>query len=143
MGFLQRIVNGGGHVSREYGIGRGRIDVLVRWPYTTSDGKRHVQQEAIELKVWRPGHPDPLAAGLTQLDRYLERLTLDTGTLILFDRRPQAPPITERTQFEPATSPSGRQITVLRAQVLRGPGYRFDAAPPERSANTVGPSALW
>ena len=44
MGFLQRLVNGGGFVSRDYGIGRGRIDLLVRWPYTDIDGGRAVQR---------------------------------------------------------------------------------------------------
>ena len=27
--FLQRLVNGGGRVEREYGLGRGRTDLLV------------------------------------------------------------------------------------------------------------------
>ena len=31
--FLQRIVNGGGRVEREYGLGRRRTDLLVIWPY--------------------------------------------------------------------------------------------------------------
>jgi len=43
------------------------------------------------------------------------RLSLDTGVLVIFDRRPNAAPIAERTRFEKATSPSGRPITVLRA----------------------------
>jgi hypothetical protein len=30
MAYLHRIVNGGGYIDREYGVGRGRIDVLVR-----------------------------------------------------------------------------------------------------------------
>jgi hypothetical protein len=30
MAWLQRIVNGGGYVEREYGVGRGRTDLLVR-----------------------------------------------------------------------------------------------------------------
>src|SRR5215470_16035515 len=115
MGFLQRLVNGGGHVSREYGVGRGRIDLLVRWPYTTPAGKQAWQREALEMKVWRKGKRDPLDEGLTQLDGYLDRLGLDTGALVLFDRRPQAAPVAERTGFTQATSPSGRAITVLRA----------------------------
>jgi hypothetical protein len=114
MAFLQRVVNSGGHVEREYGVGRGRIDLLVRWPYR-ADGKRLLQREAVELKVWRPDESDPLAAGLAQLDAYLDRLDTDTGVLIVFDRRPAAAPIAERTRFEQATSPSGRPITVLRA----------------------------
>src|SRR5215475_5991129 len=115
MGFLQRIVNGGGHIDREYGIGRGRIDVLIRWPWTDPAGKRQWQREAIELKVWRAGEPDPLARGLTQLDGYLNRLGLDHGTLIIFDRRPDAAPITERTTSTETASPSGRTVTLLRA----------------------------
>jgi hypothetical protein len=115
MGFLQRLVNGGGQVSREYGVGRGRIDLLVRWPHTTPAGKQAWQREALEMKVWRKGKPDPLDEGLTQLDGYLDRLGLDTGALVIFDRRPQAAPVAERTAFTEATTPSGRTVTVLRA----------------------------
>jgi hypothetical protein len=115
MGFLQRLVNGGRQVSREYGVGRGRIDLLVRWPYSTPAGKQAWQREAIEMKVWREGKSDPMGEGLTQLDGYLDRLGLDTGALVIFDRRPQAAPVAERTTFIQATSPSGRAITALRA----------------------------
>src|SRR5215468_5592964 len=97
MGFLQRLVNGGGQVSREYGVGRGRIDLLLRWPHTTPAGKQTWQREAIEMKVWREGRSDPLNEGLAQLDSYLDRLSLDTGALVIFDRRPQAAPVAERT----------------------------------------------
>jgi hypothetical protein len=113
MAFLQRIVNGGGFVDREYGVGRGRIDLCVRWPYDTPAG-RQVQREAMELKVWPPGKPDPLPRGLEQLDAYLERLSLSTGVLAIFDRRPEAPPLTERTSLSTAQTPSGRTITLLR-----------------------------
>jgi hypothetical protein len=115
MGYLQRLVNGGGYIDREYGVGRGRIDLLIRWPWTTPDGKRHWQREAIELKVRRAGEPDPLTRGLTQLDNYLDRLNLDAGVLVIFDRRPDAAPITERTTITETASPTGRPITLLRA----------------------------
>jgi hypothetical protein len=111
MAYLQRIVNGGGRVSREYGVGRGRIDILVRKPY----GDRQEQLEAIELKVWAEGRPDPLLPGLRQLDRYLDRFRLDTGTLVIFDRREKAGPIHQRTVITEAESPAGRAITLLRA----------------------------
>jgi hypothetical protein len=115
MGFLHRIVNGGGYVDREYGIGRGRIDLSVRWPYTDPDGKRAEQREAMELKVWRTGRPDPTEQGLKQLDQYLDRLRLDHGTLVVFDRRAGSPPPHERTSFAEDRSPSGRPVTLLRA----------------------------
>jgi hypothetical protein len=111
MAWLQRIVNGGGYVEREYGVGRGRIDLLVRKPY----GDGQTQLEAVELKVWRPGAHDPLPDGLAQLDTYLAQLGLDTGTLIIFDRRKEAAPFAERGTFTDAQTPAGRGVTLLRA----------------------------
>ena len=74
-----------------------------------------MQREAIELKVWRPRQADPLPEGLAQLDRYLDGLDLGTGTLVVFDRRPSAPPIGQRTSFSTERTPGGRAITLLRA----------------------------
>jgi hypothetical protein len=114
MAFLQRVVNGGGFVDREYGVGRGRIDLLVRWPYLEA-GQRRWQRHALELKVWREREKDPLPKGLLQLDDYLERLGLSEGVLVIFDRRPDAGDTSSRTGLEQAHTPSGRQVTVLRA----------------------------
>lgn len=114
MAFLHRLVNGGGLLDREYAAGTKRLDVLVRWPHTCPGGERLVQREAMELKVRRAGEHDPLADGLAQLDRHLDRLTLSTGVLVIFDRRPEAPPWNERGAFERAATPSGRSVTVLR-----------------------------
>jgi len=115
MGFLHRIVNGGGYVAREYGVGRGRIDLHVRWPYTDGAGKRAWQQEAIEMKVWRDRGKDPLAQGLTQLGGYLKQLGLKKGTLVIFDRRSDAPDIEQRTRFEHVSTEDGYEVLVLRA----------------------------
>ncbi|WP_405084418.1 ATP-binding protein [Microbispora sp. NBC_01389] len=114
MAFLHRLVNGGGYLDREYAAGTKRLDVLIRWPYTGPGGERLMQREAMELKVWRASETDPLPDGFAQLDRYLDRLTLSTGVLVIFDRRPEAPPWKERGGFERTTTPSGRQVTVLR-----------------------------
>ncbi|MFO0757221.1 MAG: AAA family ATPase [Byssovorax sp.] len=112
MAFLQRIVNGGGHVDREYGVGRGRIDLLVRFPYRKADGTPAVQRRALELKVWRPGAPDPLKKGLAQLDGYLAELGLRRGTLVIFDRRRKA---TQKPVFLDVTTKKGRAVRLLRA----------------------------
>jgi hypothetical protein len=114
MAYLQRVVNGGGHIDREYGVGRGRIDLLVRWPHGDAAGRRAEQREALELKVWREGRPDPLSRGLEQLDAYLARLGLQRGVLVLFDRRTTAGPAEARTRFESARTAAGREVTVLR-----------------------------
>lgn len=113
MAYLQKIANGDGFIDREYGLGRRRIDLLLRWPYRGGDGKRVEQREAIELKVWRPKEKDPLEQGLEQLDAYLGRLGLDTGTLVIFDRRggkhrKSAPKLGEEK------TPSGREVALLR-----------------------------
>jgi hypothetical protein len=105
MAFLHRVVNGGGTLEREYAIGSGRMDICLRYGPVVM---------GMELKVWRLGQPDPLAKGLAQLDKYLDGLGLDTGWLVIFDRRPNLPPISERTTTEMALSPAGREITVIR-----------------------------
>ncbi|MGH3282155.1 MAG: ATP-binding protein [Trebonia sp.] len=115
MAYLQRVVNGGGFVDREYGIGMDRVDLLARKPYTGTDGKSAVQREAIELKVRRQGRGNPLKVGLAQIDGYLDRLGLDTGTLVIFDRRPSTVRDHPYPQFSRASTPSGREITLLTA----------------------------
>jgi hypothetical protein len=115
MAFLQRVVNGGGIVTREYGIGRRRIDLLVSWPWVDEHGKKQLQREAIELKVWRDGRKDPLAEGLKQIDVYLTGLGLEDGILVLFDQRAAADPVDDRTREEAAETATGKRIRVLRA----------------------------
>jgi hypothetical protein len=105
MAFLHRVVNGGGTLEREYAIGSGRMDICLRYGTVIL---------AIELKVWRDKNPDPIKEGLQQLDKYLSGLSLDTGWLVIFDRRSGLPPLSDRTTTEMATSPAGREIIVIR-----------------------------
>ena len=106
MAFLHRVVNGGGTIDREYAIGMGRMDLCLRYGAVTM---------GMELKVWRDGDSDPLGEGLLQLDKYLAGLGLDTGWLVIFDRRAGQPRIAERTGAGEMTSPAGRTVTVIRA----------------------------
>ena len=48
------------------------------------------------------------------MDNYVSGLGLDTGWLVIFDRRSDQPPIAERTTTEMATTPAGRTVTVIR-----------------------------
>lgn len=114
LAFFYRIINGGGSVVSEYGAGLRNIDVLVSKPYTNSDGAPCMQKEALELKVWRHGDSDPIDEGLDQLDTYLAKLGLDQGTLAIFDRRLNAPPLTERGVFTDETTADGRKVRLLR-----------------------------
>lgn len=115
MAYVQKIVNDGGFIDREFAVGSGRVDLHIRWPYKTSDGTAAMQHEAIELKIWWPKKADPLPQGLAQLDRYLDRLGVDQGTLVIFDRRDTAAPWEERGTIHQSESPDGRAITVVRA----------------------------
>lgn len=108
MAYLQRVVNGGGVIDREYAVGSGRIDLCLRWPHSGG-----LQRWAIELKVWRNGRTDPQPEGLEQLSGYLARLGLTEGTLILFDVRSQAPALSDRCQ-QSETVYQGRRIVLLR-----------------------------
>jgi hypothetical protein len=66
--FLQRIVNGGGRVEREYGLGRRRTDLLLLWPY--KNGK---QKAVIELKLLYGGLESTIEKGLEQTWAYMDQ----------------------------------------------------------------------
>lgn len=80
MAFLQRVINGGGRITREYGLGRGALDLLVEWK-----GARH----AIELKLRRDTETE--SEGAEQLEHYLDALDQREGWLVLFDLRSTKP----------------------------------------------------
>ena len=84
--FLQRIVNSGGRIEREYGLGRMRTDLLVIWP--TPNG---VQNIVIELKLLRKSLEQTVTAGLEQTWAYMDRCVASEGHLVVFDRTPEKP----------------------------------------------------
>ena len=95
--FLQRIVNGGGLIAREYALGRGRVDLLVRWfcpkaaDKTTDKQNRREQRIALELKTIRASSHDPKRAfsqGLEQTARYADQSNAAEAHLIVCDERP-------------------------------------------------------
>ena len=82
--FLQRIVNSGGRIEREYGLGRRRTDLLLVWPV---DGDRDRSQKVvIECKVLHGGFERTLREGLAQTCAYMDRCAAAEGHLVLFDR---------------------------------------------------------
>ncbi len=80
--FLQRIVNGGGRIEREYGLGRKRTDLLLLWPYPGG-----VQRAVIELKILRRQPEETITKGLEQTWGYADRCGADEAHLVLFDLR--------------------------------------------------------
>lgn len=80
--FLQRIVNGGGRIEREYGLGRLRTDLLIIYPYSYG-----TQKIVIELKLV---HNKTLSTvkekGLEQTFDYMDICNTEEGHLVIFDR---------------------------------------------------------
>jgi hypothetical protein len=85
--FLQRIVNSGGRVEREYGLGRQRTDLLVIWPYQNG---RPVQQAVVELKLRYGGLEKTIEKGLEQTWQYMDKCGAAEGYLLIFDRSKKA-----------------------------------------------------
>jgi hypothetical protein len=93
--WLQRIINGGGHLARESAIGSGRADLLIEWPVTTNLDLRRwpiragvtIQKEAMGVKMYKDRTTEK--KGLEQLEQYLTRLGEASGHLLIFDRRPK------------------------------------------------------
>lgn len=101
--FLQRVVNGGGYIDREYGLGRGRTDLLITKPLTEQYGGPF-QRIVLELKIFRSNMAATIEKGLQQTLEYMDKCggTINEGHFILFDRRPERSwddKIWHRTEF--------------------------------------------
>ena len=106
--FLQRIVNSGGRIEREYGLGRMRTDLLIVWPLGGRPGR--AQRIVVECKVVRHGRERTLREGLRQTRAYMDRCGSDEGHLVIFDRtegKPWAEKLYRREETE-----DGARVTV-------------------------------
>jgi len=79
--FLQRVVNGGGRIEREYGLGLGRTDLSVIWPNPSG-----TQKIVLELKIQHGSRRATIAKALPQICGYMDRCGANEGHFILFDR---------------------------------------------------------
>jgi hypothetical protein len=78
MAFLQRVINGGGTLQREYALGTCRVDILVRWQKQTI---------LVELKIKH--NLKSMADGLRQIASYMDTSSASEGHLIIFDKDPK------------------------------------------------------
>lgn len=76
--FLQRFVNSGGRIEREYGLDRMPTDLLIVWPQS---------EVVIECKILHKSLEQTIAEGLQQTAAYMERCEAKAGHLVIFDRR--------------------------------------------------------
>ncbi len=91
--FLRRIVNSGGRIEREYGVGRRRMDLGIVWPLagpsrSGASAPGPSQRVVIECKIVRRGRERTIREGLRQTQAYADAFGAEEGHLALFDRRP-------------------------------------------------------
>lgn len=103
--FLQRIINSGGRIEREYGLGRKQTGLLSIWNCPGSVGG--VQRVVLELKVGSGASEVLIREGLEQTADYMDRRGADESHLVIFDRNPN------RTDLAPRRSPRWAQYTGL------------------------------
>ena len=110
--YLQRIVNGGGRIEREYGLGRGRTDLLVLWPREAGAPYDLWRRFVIECKVLRDSDRRSLEGtverGVEQTLDYMVQCNAEEGHLVVIDRRgvPAAPCLGEERERD------GRRVAV-------------------------------
>ena len=89
--YLQRVVNGGGRIEREYGLGRGATDLLVLWPGEPGQPSDLWERFVIECKVLRDSDRKSLAGtierGVEQTFGYMAKCRARQGHLVVFDQR--------------------------------------------------------
>jgi len=94
--FLQRVVNGGGRIEREYGLGRSRTDLLIIWPQRASGSgaegvdHRETRKFVVECKVLHRSLERTIRDGLEQTAAYMDRCAAEAGHLVIFDRSDRA-----------------------------------------------------
>ncbi len=112
--FLQRVVNGGGRIEREYGLGRGRTDLLIHWPPGRFSGREEPgaapRRYVIECETAHSGVEAAIRAGLPQTLAYMDRCGGESGHLVVFDRDPKRSWDTKI--FRREESFDGRTVTV-------------------------------
>ena len=108
--YLQRVVNGGGRIEREYGLGRGRTDLLVLWPRELGQPSELWERFVVECKVLRDSDHKSLAwtieQGVEQTLGYMAKCRAEEGHLVVIDRRAGTE---ERRDGEGEADGSGRR----------------------------------
>ena len=87
--FLQRIINSGGRIEREYGLGRMRTDLLIVWP--VNGDSRRTRKVVIECKLRHGSLEQTILKGVEQTRAYMDRCAASEGHLVLFDRTEDKP----------------------------------------------------
>ena len=85
--FLQRVLNGGGYINREYGLGNRRTDIFIRWFYQ-KEGKKYTQRIVMELKIIgkNQNYEAIKKDALEQTAKYAQTCGVKEAQILIFDR---------------------------------------------------------
>ncbi len=111
-GYLHRVVNSGGRVTREYAVARGRSDLVIEWPRLGSLLSDRPLRYVIECKVVgeKAALESTILKGLEQTAWYMDRCDAESGHLVVFDLRPDRS--WEKRVFRRDPESGARSITV-------------------------------
>jgi len=86
---LQRVVNSGGVIAREYALGSRRVDLFVRYFRKIDTGKAE-QRFVVEIKVVgeRSSVETTIKEGLEQSARYAENCNAEETHLVVVNPKP-------------------------------------------------------
>ena len=98
--FLQRVLNGGGNISREMALGKNRADICIEW---------EEQKYPIELKLYQSAKT--IKDATEQILKYMERVGSKEGWVVIFDRTPKKS--WNKKLYTKEIKLSGKKITVF------------------------------
>jgi hypothetical protein len=117
--FLQRVVNGGGRINREYGLGRRRTDLFLEWPAGRS-----------------PGLPRPGAAGSDRAEAVTQIPGANPGAGLGINHRLRRPLRRRRSPPHHLRPPAGRALGRKNLAT-----FRIAQQPHHRRVGSVGREA--
>ncbi|MYE84756.1 MAG: ATP-binding protein [Gammaproteobacteria bacterium] len=115
--FLQRVVNGGVRIEREYALGSRRTELLIVWPPGRFAGKSEpgtpARRYVVECRILHGSMDATITEGLEQTLAYMDRCQGESGHLVIFDRDPSKP--WEEKLYRRKESLNGRPVTLWGA----------------------------
>jgi len=99
--FLQRVINGGGRISREMALGTNRADICIEW-------ENH--KYPIELKIYKG--VKTIKDSTEQILKYMDKVGSKEGWVVIFDRTPKKS-WSKKLYLKEVKQSSGKKITIL------------------------------
>jgi len=99
--FFQRVLNGGGHISREMALGKNRADICVEW---------EKQKYPIELKLYKG--TKTIKDSTEQILKYMDKVGSKEGWVVIFDRTPKKS-WSKKLYVKEVKQTAGKKITIF------------------------------